>query len=96
MKNVVATLTLATIDLPDGVDAGLFQFTLSAAGTPDVVQQTDQTTATFANLAAGDYTVTALRLSTANAPLADAVTATVTVPPPVQADVPASVAVSLG
>ena len=95
MKSILASLVLGKIDAPEGVVPGAFQVTLSIAGAADVVQTTAEATVTFANLAAGDYTVSACRLADSGERISDVVTATITVPAPDQIDVPSSITLSL-
>jgi hypothetical protein len=98
MTTLTAALVLAKQDLPAGMVPGLFEITLSTAGAADVVQTTDQTTVTFADLAAGDYVVTAVRLADSGERISAPVTASIRIEPPVpdQVDVPASITLTLG
>jgi hypothetical protein len=98
MSLIKAVLALGKIDLPDGLQPGLFEVTLTTAGQSDVVKTTDTTEITFDGLAPGDYTVSACRLADSGERLSEPVSDSITVPAPspTQIDVPASITLTLG
>jgi len=95
-RAIIATITTALQDLPDGMAAGQFEVTLSTAGAADLVQAVDTTVVTFTDLAPGDYTVSACRLAATGERISAPVAASITVPAPVQVDVPALLTLTIG
>lgn len=95
-RSILATLALASIALPEGLEPGAFEVTLSTAGSIDVVQESTAPTVTFANVAPGVYTVSACRLAASGERISTPVSAQITVPAQPQVDVPASITLTLG
>lgn len=87
--NVTINITTTAAALPSGVIAGLLALSITdsaghpindASGQPLVSQQVSGNTATFANVLAGDYIASAVRLDTNGTPIGSAVTQAFSVP----------------
>ena len=102
--NVILNITTTPTALPAGVIAGLLalsitdpsgQSVVDANGQPIATQQVSGTTATFANVGAGNYLASAVRLDTngtpIGAPVTQAFTVTAAAPAPGTSTAPASV-----
>ena len=101
--NVILNITTTPTALPAGVIAGLLalsitdpsgQSVVDASGQPIATQQVSGTTATFANVGAGNYLASAVRLDTNGTPIGAPVTQAFTVaaaaPAPGTSTAPAS------
>lgn len=97
--NVILNITTAPAALPAGVIAGLLALSITdpagksvndASGQPLTTQQVAGTTATFANVGAGDYLASAVRLDTNGTPIGVAVTQAFSVAAPTAPAAPAA------
>lgn len=96
-KQVSVVAEVVKKDVPLDVVAGQYRFTLSSAVAADVVVLSDTPSATFPDVAPGDYVVKAARLDTSSVVIGDEVIAGVTVPADTQqVDVVSSLTVTLG
>lgn len=99
LSSLIASLVLGKQDVPAGVTPGPFEVTLFKDGVAGTPVQTSDSTVTFDGLDAGKYTASARRLNSDGSefspatPLSNEIEITAT--PPDQADVPASITLSL-
>jgi hypothetical protein len=92
IMNVILNVTTAPVALPAGVTAGLLALSVTdpsgntvndTNGQAIAAQQVSGSTATFANVGAGDYLANASRLDTAGNPIGAVITQAFTVTAPV-------------
>lgn len=87
MSTVLLAVTTSDVALPDGVTAGNLRFTITGSnGNVLQTQDVADVSATFLNVPAGDYTMSAQRLASTGENLGAAVTGnfSVAATPPVQ------------
>lgn len=90
--NVVVTATVKVIKVDATVVPGKFEVEVVGFGK----QEVDTPEATFANVPAGDYTATVVRVDAAGAPIGDKQSATFTIVPETQdVNVPDAVTVTV-
>lgn len=104
MINVTLAVTTTPTALPTGITAGLLALSITdpagapvqdASQQPLAAQQVDGTSASFANVAPGNYLARALRLDSNGNPIGNPVTQSFMVPVPTTFDAPQSITVTL-
>ncbi len=79
MATVILSTSVKTQLFPAGTVGGMWRFILNPIAGTGVSQDTSDPTATFADVAAGDYTASVQRLDDAGNPLGDAASIAFTV-----------------
>lgn len=95
---IIAAIVFSKVDVPVGAEPGAFEITLFKDGVASDPVQTADGSVTFTGLDAGTYTASARRLNLDGTEFSPPcpISAPIVVEPNPQADVPASITLTLG